>query len=90
MGCYRWALVCLVRLCEALCCEVQTTSRGIVAAELCGLAVRRAAIVDLQRQELRTRRCEDVKTRCGITVRLSVKGSKCRSSPLFRPGRLVA
>jgi hypothetical protein len=46
-----WALVCLVRLREALCCEVQTTSRGTVAAVVCGLEVRRAAIVDLQRQQ---------------------------------------
>ena len=37
-----------------------------------------AAIVDLQRQELGTRRCEDVKTRCGRMVRLSVKGSKAK------------
>jgi hypothetical protein len=52
--------MCLVRLCEALCCEVQTTSRGTVAAVVCGLEVRRAAIVDLQRQELCTSSCEDV------------------------------
>ena len=41
--------MCLVRLCEALCCEVQTTSRGTVAAVVavdgCGLEVRS---VDLQ------------------------------------------
>ena len=49
----------LVRLREALCCEVQTTSRGTVAAVVCGLQVRRAAIVDLQRQRFAQ---ADVKT----------------------------